>query len=170
MVDTVYDEEQMIRDIAKVFQDNLNTEIDRVNTSKGAVEGVDKLYIPNIPITDYIFETLDDTTLNFNKFFVMYGLIDTPTSGANINNFIEDVVVTFQVATWDGGEETRSDTLYQLLRYRRALKAVIMKNPDMFRGYAKPLVKALKPSVLPYSHKDIIIKIGLDITASVTAN
>ena len=112
----------------------------------------------------------NDDTFEIKGFFVLYGLVDTPVREASIDNFIEDVTVTFQVDTFDKGEKTRSNTMYKLLRYRRALKQVIMKNPDVFRNYAKPLVARLKPEALPDSSKKIILKIGIDIKASVTSN
>jgi len=165
----MYDEELMIRDVETLFKDKLNAEIDCINTEKGASSG-DALYLDNIPSDKYIFETLDKRLLNYTGFFILYGLVDTPLRDANIDNFIEDVTITFQVATFDKGEKARSNTMYKLLRYRRALKQVIMKNSDVFRNYAKPLMASLKPDAFPYSSKKIILTIGIDIKASVTAN
>ena len=164
-----YDEEQIIRDIEETFKAKLNTEIDCINTEKGVVDG-DTLFIENIASDKYVFETLDSRVLNFRGFFILYGLTDTPLRDANTDNFIEDVIVTFQVATFDRGEKERSNTMYKLLRYRSALKDVIMKNPDMFRGYAKPLMASLKPDAFPYDRNNVILTIGIDIKASVTAN
>lgn len=165
----IYDEEQMIRDIETTFKANLNTEIGLINTEKGTISG-DPLFIEDIPSDKYVFETLDKRLLNFKGFFIIYGLVDTPIREANTENYIEDTTITFQVATFDKGEKERSNTLYKLLRYRRALKQVIIKNPDIFRSYAKPLVGSLKPDSFPFSSKSIILTIGLDIRASVTAN
>lgn len=164
-----YDEEMMVKDTETLFKANLNTEIDLINTEKGAVSG-DVLFIENIPSDKYIFTTLDSRILNYRGFFILYGLADTPVRDQTTDNFIEDAVITFQVATFDKGEKTRSNTIYKLLRYRRALKQVIMKNPDMFRSYAKPLVSSLRPDAFPYDSKNVILTIGLDIKASVTAN
>lgn len=165
----VYDEEQMIRDLEMLFKANLNTEIGLINTEKNAVPN-DDLFMKDIESDKYIFETLDKRLNNFKDFFVLYGLVDTPVRDASIENFIEDVVVTFQVATFDKGEKVRQNTLYKLLRYRRALKQVILKNPDVFRGYAKPLVNSLKPDAFPYDRSNIILSIGIDIKASVTGS
>lgn len=161
----MYDEELMIKDIEAIFKLKLNTEIDLINVEKN-----DALILENIPSDKYIFETLDSRILNYKGFFIMYGLIDTPLREISTDNALEDVMVTFQVGTFDKGEKTRANTLYKLLRYRRALKQVIMKNPDMFRGYAKPLMASLKPDAFPYQNKSIILTIGIDIKASVTAN
>lgn len=164
-----YDEEQMIRDIETIFKAKLNAEIDLINAEKSAVSG-DDLFIPNIASEDYIFETIDSRVNNHKGFFVLYGIVDTPIREVQEGNFIEDLTVTFQVGTFDNGEKERSNTLYKLLRYRRALKQVIMKNSDIFRSYAKPLVGSLKPDALPYERNRVILKIGIDIKASVTSN
>ncbi len=160
-----YDEELMIKDIETLFKEKLNDEIDCINAEKN-----DSLTLDHIPTDKYIFETLDSRILNYKGFWIQYGLVDTPPREANVDNFIEDVVITFQIATIDKGESQRSNTLYKLLRYRRALKQVIMKNPDVFRNYAKPLVSSLRPDAFPYSNKKVILTIGLEVTASVTAN
>lgn len=165
----MYDEELMIKDIETTFKAKLNAEIDCINTEKGEVAGND-LFIPHIDEKDYIFETLDSRVNNHKGFFILYGIVDTPIREQNTNNFIEDLTVTVQVGTFDNGEKERSNTLYKLLRYRRALKQVIMKNSDIFRSYAKPLVGSLKPDALPYERNRVILKIGIDIKASVTAN
>jgi hypothetical protein len=160
-----YDEELMIKDLETTFKAKLNAEIDCINAEKN-----DALVLDHIPSDKYIFETLDSRILNYKGFFIMYGLIDTPVRDADLNNFIEDVTVTVQVATFDRGEKDRSKTMYKLLRYRRALKQVIMKNPDMFRNYAKPVMASLKPDAFPYDRNNIILTIGIDVKASVTAN
>lgn len=164
----IYDEEFMIKDIRQLFVDNLNNEIDCINTEKGAVSG-DTLFLEHIPEEKYVFETIDKKLLNFKGFFVLYGLIDYPVPDANIENYIIGTTVTFQIGTFDKGEKERSNLLYRLLRYRRAISQVFMKNPDVFRGYAKPLVKRLKPDALPIDSKNLILKCGVDITASHTS-
>jgi len=161
----MYDEEYMIKDAATLFKTKLNTEIALINAEKA-----DSLVLDEISSDKYIFETLDERALNIKGFFIIYGFLDTPLREANINNVIEDVTMYFHVCTFDNGEVDRSKTLYKLLRYRRALKQVIMKNTDVFRNYAKPLVAGLKPDALPYSKNFVILHIGIDIKASVTAN
>lgn len=165
----MYDEESMIGDIETTFKAKLSAEIDCINAEKGAVDG-DNLFLEYINDDKYIFETLDSRVLNYKGFFILFGLVDTPIREQNLNNLIEDVVITFQVATFDKGDKQRSNLMRKLLRYRRALKQVIFKNPDMFRGYAKPLMASLKPDAFPYGSKNIVLTIGLDIKASVTAN
>lgn len=160
-----YDEELMIKDVEALLKSKLNDEIDCINTEKA-----DALTLDHIPDDKYIFETLDSRILNYKGFFIMYGLVDTPLREANVDNYIEDVMITVKIATFDRGEKTRQNTLYKLLRYRQALKRVIMKNSDVFRNYAKPLVASLRPDAFPYDNKSIILNIGIDLKASVTAN
>ncbi len=161
----MYDEENMIKDIETLFKAKLNDEIDLINTEKN-----DTLTLDHIPSDKYIFETLDSRLLNYRGFFILFGLVDTPVRETATANLIEEVVITFQVATFDKGEKDRSNTMYKLLRYRRALKQVIMNNPDVFRNYAKPLIASLKPNAFPYDRNKIILTIGIDVKASVTAN
>lgn len=165
----LYDEELMVKDLANVFKAKLNTEIELINTEKLGIDQNDKRQLEPIPEKAYVFETLGDSMLNYKGFFVMYGLSDTPIMEATTGNLLESIQVTFQVACFDKGEKSREDLLYKLLRYRRALKAVIMKNPDVFRGYAKPLIGSLKPNAFEFNGS-VVIHVGVDIKASVTAN
>lgn len=169
MAEQQYDEEYVIEDLVQCMKDNLNTEIDNINAEKNAVSG-DKRFIPNIPLDSYIFSALDKTTLNYKNFFIVYDLIDTPIINSQTGNAIETVLISFEVATFDENNKDRFNTLFKLLRYRRALKAVIKNNPDVFRGYAKALMTGLKPNVLPLAPNATIIKAGLDITALMTSN
>jgi hypothetical protein len=164
-----YDEEFIISDLETLFKAELNTFIDCVNTEKGSVSG-DPLFIPNIPTDKYCFETLNKSVNNYKGFFVVFGVTDTPIRDQQENNYIEDLTVAFEICTFDNGTRNMNNKFYQLLRYRRALKAVIMKNPDVFRGYAKPLVGSLKPTAYPYDKQRAILSIGIEIKASVTAN
>lgn len=164
-----FDEELAVIALEKAFKNDLNTEIDKVNTEKGSIIG-DVLFLENIPNDKFIFESLDSRILNYEGFFVFYGFVDTEPKSAQVDNYIDDVVMGISIGTFDNGEEDRSNTLYKLLRYRKALKQVVFKNPDMFSGYAKPLVSSLKPSAFPFDNKTVILSIGLEITASITAN
>jgi len=164
----LYDEEFMISDIETLFKDKLNSEIDLVNAEKGSVSG-DALFIPNIPTDKYNFETMNKSLLNYRGFFVMYGIADTPIKEQQQGNYIEDLTISFEVSTIDNGSKNLTNKFYQLLRYRRALKAVIMKNPEVFRGYATPLVGSLRPTAFPYDKQKAILSIGITIKASVTA-
>ena len=108
------------------FKSNLNDEIAAINIEKGAFIG-DALFLEDIPTEKYIFESLDSRILNYKGYFVMYGIVDTPIRDIQEDNFVEDLTMTFQVATFDKGEADRKNTFYKLLRYRRAIKTVLKK-------------------------------------------
>lgn len=162
----IYDEEQMIRDVEFLFKEKLSEQITLINKEKN-----DALVLETIPDDKYIFETLDGRKLlNYRGFFILYGLVSTGVQASTIENFIEDVTMTFQIATFDKGEKDRTNLMYKLLRYRRALKQVIIKNNNVFRGFAKPLITSLKPDAFSYNNNKVILTIGIDIKAAVTAN
>lgn len=165
----MYDEEYVVADIEATFKANLNGEITKINTEKGANVG-DELYMDTLTDDDYIYEVIPESVLNHTGFFVLFGLVDTEPTEQNSNNFLDNTTVTFQIGAFDLGDEQRRILLTKLLRYRRAIKQVIMNNPDMFRGYATPVVASLKPDSLQLTSKRTILKIGVDITASITAN
>jgi len=168
MAGKFYDEEYMIEDLVNLFKAKLNDEIDLINADKESVVG-DSRYIDHIPDDSYIFAALDETTINYQGFFVLFDLIDTPIQSVQKGNAIESVMISFEVCTFDELNDDRNNTLFKLLRYRRAIKEVLAKNPDVFRGYANALVTSLKPNVLPYSDRATILKAGVEVTASVTA-
>ena len=166
----MYDEEQAIKDFIDLFKTSFNASIDCVNTSKGAILG-DPDYIPNIPTDKYVSATLGiKKLLNYKGFFISYGIEDTPIRAQNENNYVEDFNIMVEVCTFDYGN-LDSDILFrQLMRYRKAMKNLVMKNTDIFRGYAKPLVGSLKPAAFPYSNNVVILSIGIVVKASFTAN
>jgi hypothetical protein len=159
-----YDEENIIKDLIAMVQTFLPAKIAAINTEKN-----DALVLPLIANDKYIFETLDSRIMNYKDFFVMYGLIDTPIKEKSNGNVIEDVGITLQIGTFDKGEKERSNTLYKLLRYRRALREIVIENPDVFRGYAKSIVASLKPDAFPFDNNSVILTIGVNVTASITA-
>jgi hypothetical protein len=165
----MYDEEYMVQDLKDIFTANLNDEIACINTEKGANPG-DDFYIESINSDKFLPTTMGiKQLLNYTGFWVSYGISDTPIKAQQTSNYIEDLTVTFEVATFDNGIKDPEILFIKFLRYRKALKNVIMKNPDVFRGYGQPLVGSLKPAAFPYSSKKVILSIGIDIKASITA-
>ena len=160
----IYDEELIIKDLIAMIQANFNTKVAAINAEKN-----DSLVLETIPTDRYIFETLDSRLMNYKGFFIMYGLVDNPIKEKSNGNVIEDVTITVQVGTFDKGEKERSNTLYKLLRYRRVLREIIIENPEVFRGYAKSLVASLKPNAFPFDNNSVMLTIGVDVTASITA-
>lgn len=161
----IYDEELLVKDVEALLKAKLNEEISAINTEKN-----DELNLDSIPDDKYVFEALDQSLLNFKGFFVMYGIVDTPVTSGNEGSDIIGTVVTISIATFDKGEKERSNIFYKLLRYRRAVRQLIKKNPDVFRGYAKPVIASLKPNAFPFGNDKIVLTVGIDVKASMTAD
>lgn len=165
----MYDEEYALDDFVRVMKEKLNDEIQKINNRKNVLPG-SLLYLDPIPTENYIFESLDSRTNNFTNFFVVFGFIDTPLREANESNFIIDLAFTFQVATFDKGEKEREILLRKLIRYRRAIISTVLKNPDIFRGYAKPILQSLRPISYPISAKKVMLTAGVNNISSITGN
>lgn len=164
-----YDEEFMVQDLVDLYKEKLGAEIDCINAEKGATLG-DPLFLAQIPTDKYVPTTMGvKQLLNYTGFWLSYGISDTPIKAQQSGNYLEDLMVSIEIATFDNGTKDSEIIFKKFLRYRRALKNVIMKNPDVFRGYGQPLVGSLKPAAFPYSSKKVILAIGLDIKASMTA-
>lgn len=160
----LYDEENIIKDLLALFQNNLDDAIDCVNQIKD-----DSIVLETIPNDMWLFTTLDSSVLNYRGAFICYGFVDTKPSQSQTGNWIENVVSRFEVCVFDDGKRDRSETLFRLIRYRTALKHIINKNPDVFRGYGKPSLKSLEPTAFPYpGTTDLVFSIGLDIECSIT--
>jgi hypothetical protein len=164
----LYDEEMMLEDLVTTLKENLAAEITAINAEKGATAG-QALFLENIPDEKFIFETLSDSMLNWKGFFLMYGLVDTGSvQEAGTGNVIENTSFTVQIATFDKGDKERTNLLKKLLRYRRCIRSLILKNPDMFRGYAKASLASLKPSAFAFNNV-MVLTCGADLKASLTA-
>ena len=111
-----YDEELMIKDLLAKMRSKLDGEITKINTEKN-----DSLVLDLIPDDKYVFQTLHKSLLNYKGFFILFGLVDVPVSEASTANEIQEVVISFEVATFDKGDKDLSPLFFKLLRYRRAL-------------------------------------------------
>ena len=162
----IYDEENVLKDLLACFQANFSTAIACVNTVKN-----DSIILEDIPLDMWSMVSLDSSVLNYRGFFIMYGFVDNNLTEVQADNWLEPVATRFEVCTFDNGERDRSETLYRLIRYRRALKDILLKNLDVLQGYSKPLIKSLEPSAFPFpGTQDFIISVGIDIKAMITAN
>jgi len=161
----MFDAESVIKLIESLLKANLNTEIACINTIKN-----DAITLETIAADHYLFETLDSRVNNFKKPFLLYGLQDTEAVKPQAGNYVEPVTVTIEIAFFDCGIKNRATDVYKLLRYREAIKRVILKNSDVFQGYSIPLVKGLNPASFPFDNKRTILACGIDVTASITAN
>ena len=159
----IYDVETVLTRTADFYKALLNAEIDCINTEKN-----DSIVLENIDSDCYVFETLTEDILNYDAPFVMYGLVPTQPKEVQENNFVKEIKMTFRVAFSDEGNAERNDEFYKLLRYQRALEAVIMKNTDIYQGYGKPMVTSLTPEAFEFNSK-VFLNLGIDISVSITA-
>lgn len=160
----IYDEEMILKDAVDLVKSKLPAEIIAINTEKN-----DTIVLDSIDDTRYVLEFIDQKVLNYKGPFILYGLVSSPVKEKSSQNLLEDVTLTFSVGLFDSGEKDRSINFYKLLRYRRALKKIFLDNPDVFRGYAKSSVVSLNPDAIPVSNNVVILTMGIDVTASVTA-
>jgi len=166
----IYDEEMAFTDLINMFKNGLNAEIACINTQKNEIAG-NPLYIPEIPLDKYVPTTLGvKQLLNYTGFFVAYGIADTPINSQSEANYLEDFTIMIEVATFDYGNKDPEILYTQFLRYRKALKNLVMKNPEVLRGYGKINVGSLNPAAFPYDRNKVILSIGLNVKASFTAN
>lgn len=162
-----YDEEFILDDCIAAFKKSLNTEIAKINAEKLSIG--DTLVLDPIADDNYVFATLSESHLNYKGFFLMYDLSDPGAlKEASPEAQAEDATVTVMIGVFDQGEKERSNLLRKLLRYRRALREVVINSPDMFRGHAKPLLASLKPNAFEFN-RVIVLTSGVDIKASITA-
>lgn len=161
----MYDAETVLKNVEALLKAELDTQIGCINTIKS-----DAIVLDTIPADHYLFETLDSRVNNFKKPFIMYGLTENESKGAQLGNYVETVTVTVEVAFFDCGIKNRSTDVYKLLRYREALKRTVLKNPDIFRGYGTPLIKSLNPASFPFDNKRVILSCGLNVTVSITGD
>jgi len=161
----IYDAESVIRDLEELYKAKLNGEITLVNADKA-----DTIVLDAISADRYLFTTLDSRILNFQGFWFMYGIMPAAPAQVSEESFKENIMVTLQIATFDPGDKDRANTLYKLFRYQRAVKQVILKNSDVFRGYSKPLVQSLEPAAFPYDNRAVILSIGINVMASITSS
>ena len=162
---SIYDEENFLEDALNLFQTHLPTFINNINNRKN-----DSITLASIANELYKFNSLDSSVWNYRGFFILYGFGENVPTELQEDNFLEPVTISFEVATFDNGEQDRRETVNRLIRYRRALKECILKNFDSFRGFTKPKVVSLEPAafVFPNSN-DTVLAAGIEIRAILSA-
>lgn len=161
----LYDTEQMIRDLEALYKAQLNTEITAVDTDKA-----DSITLDQIPTDQYFMVVLNKRVLNIRGFFIFFDITENPPQQVQLDNFQENVTLRVSACTLDSGQADLDELVFRLFRYQRAIKQVLFNNLDVFKGYSKPLVKALEPAAFPLSNKVDILSMGIQVTASITSN
>ncbi len=162
----IYDEESLLEDVKNLLDTKLTEQFVKINREKNAVSG-NYLYLDPIPQDAIIFEILDKRVLNFAGYFIYYGLSPATIREESRAGFIEDWSIYINFAVFDSGELFRNNIFLKLIRYRRGLIQAILDDPGLFRSFAKPLIKNLRPDSFPYSKNRIIINLGIELSASI---
>lgn len=115
-----YDPEKLVQDLLKMFRDNLPAKLAAINTEKG-----DSLLVaPDLEA--WFFQNLNDSSFNFEP-FVVYS-IDAMTIGSNNTAAAsKNIVVSFEVAFVDHGENDSDNIYRKLLRFTRALEEIFFE-------------------------------------------
>lgn len=161
MASVKYDVEQMIRDLATMFQANLNTKIDEINTAKGDFS------ISTINASAWFFQHIP-STWNY-PVFVIYGFDNIDATEVQEDNMVQEVTSFFEVVIPDSNETESDAQIYKLLRYARALREVANENYDSLRGYSKIKVASLTPTAIELPNGKSLKASGVRISASISA-
>ena len=135
----MYDKEDLLFDVVQSFKDNFDTEIAAVNTLKG------DSVLDTIPAAAYFVQEAGEESFNFNPFVFFYVSIPNSESieSSSMDNFTITVLVVFQDEANTGFEMVR-----KLLRYQRAMKAVIENNFAINAGSNRIKVSGIEPVFL----------------------
>lgn len=159
----MFDTECLLKKTAELMKSKLNAEI--------AVVDADKADYELDPINDeaWYFQNLNEECFSYSN-FVTWGMYDSPeqTDSQN-NNAMKQSRIFFEVCTVDDGGPITENVYYKLLRYIRALEAVVDKNYDKIRSGLKVQVSSLSPTSFDLGGKTFR-SAGILITANMSRN
>jgi len=159
----MFDTECLLKKTSELMKAKLNAELALIDLDKGDYE-LD-------PINDeaWYFQNLNEEAFSYAN-FVAWGMYDNPeqTSVQN-NNAMKNVQMFFEVCTVDDGGPISENVYYRLLRYTRALEAVIHKNYDKIRSGLKVQVTSLSPTSFDLGGKTFR-SAGILVSTAMSAN
>ncbi len=140
MAEQIFDTESFLRKSLEVLQANLNSEITKINTDKG----------------DFTLEAVNAAAWYLNLIpkqfsypvFILYGIASEELSDFQEGAILKAVTIQFEIGVVDKNWKDSEAAVYRLLRYRRALEAVVSKNYRSFGNGKKPIVQGLTPASL----------------------
>ncbi|MCP3684538.1 MAG: hypothetical protein GY861_17875 [bacterium] len=161
-----YDVESLLIDVKKIFRDNLNDKIDCINTEKTTItpETDDDFSISRISTSAWYMNHIP--TVHSYPQFVCWGLRDIDLEQNQFDGAKQNVTIFIEVVIPDRGEQLKESTIFQLLRYTRALQDIALENFDKIRGYGNIQVDSLSPTLVDISGKMLRMS-GINITASI---
>ena len=145
------------------MKSKLNDEIAVVDADKGDY-ALD-------PVNDdaWYFQNLNDEVWSFAN-FVVWGMYDNPTQpSSQNNNAMKSNQMFFEICIPDDGGPISENVYYKLLRYIRALEAVIDKNYDKVRSGLKVQIDSLSPTSFDLGGKTFR-SAGILVTANISRN
>jgi len=127
---SLYDLEQLVRDLETLFKAQLNTEISIVNADKA------DFALPLIKENAWYMNHIPKVW-NHSE-WIVWGMSNAPeTTDRQQDNRMREARIFFEVLIPDRGNNTEPN-FYKILRYSRALEAVANKNFDKVgRGIVK---------------------------------
>jgi len=160
-----YDVERFLTDVKSIFQTNLNTQIDCINTEKQTIteETNDNFAINRVSDSAWFFQQANTRVFSYPQ-FVVWGLLDLSLQAQQHDASLINPTVFIEVCLPDRGEPVNEVIIYKLLRYSRALQEIAEKNFDKLRGYGKIQVDTLSPAIVNVDGKKLRCS-GIAITA-----
>jgi hypothetical protein len=159
----MFDTECLLTKTSELIKSKLNAELVLIDTEKADYE-LD-------PINDeaWYFQNLDDEAFSYAN-FVVWGMYDNPVQTATQNNnAMKEIKMFFEVCLVDEGGPIAQNVFNRMLRYARALEAVIDKNFDKVRGGLKVQVTSLTPTSFDLTGKTFR-SAGILVTANMSRN
>lgn len=159
----MFDTEELLKKTSEVIKSKLNIELSLIDSEKSD-------YTLD-PVNDeaWYFQNLDDQVWSYST-FVVWGMYDNPTQTDSAdNNAIKSVQMFFEVCIPDDCGPINENVFYKLLRYTRALEAVVDKNYDKIRSGIKVKVSSLSPTSFDLGGKTFR-SAGILVTANISRN
>lgn len=159
----MFDTECLLKKTSEIMQARLNAELLLIDADKS-----DYIIDPINPDAWY-FQNLNEEAFSYAN-FVVWGMYDNPAQlSPQNNNAIKEIKMFFEVCMPDDGGPMNENVYYKLLRYTRALEAVIDKNYDKIRSGLKVQVSNLSPTSFDLTGKTFR-SAGVLVTAAITRN
>ena len=159
----MFDTECLLKKTSELMKSRLNAEIVLINTEKADYE------LDAVNDDAWYFQNLDDEVWSYSN-FIVWGIYDNPNqTDSQNNNAMKQTQMFFEVCIPDDGGPINQNVFYKLLRYTRALEAVIDKNYDKVRSGLKLQVSSLSPTSFDLGGKTFR-SAGVLVTANISRN
>lgn len=159
----MFDTECLLKKTSELMKAKLNAELLVVDTDKA-----DYVLDP-INADAWYFQNLNEECFSYAN-FITWGMYANPTqTDTQNNNSMKSIEIFFEVCIPDDGGAINENVFYKLLRYTRALEAVIHKNYDKIHSGVKVSVSNLSPTSFDLGGKTFR-SAGILVTAAISTN